>query len=74
MNNFFPVANLDARHTMNRRDPMKSPPMLAAFGSASRTCRRNLSRHRPLRTAICAYSFHEALKKTMTYDDSFVWP
>ena len=72
MNNFFPVANLDARHTMNRRDLMKSLPMLAAFGSASGvlaadTLSKGTAR---LRTAICAYSFREALKKkSMTYDD-----
>ena len=57
---------------MNRRDLMKSLPMLAAFGSASGvfaadTLSKATAR---LRTAICAYSFREALKKkSMTYDD-----
>ena len=57
---------------MNRRDLLKSLPMLAAFGNASSvlaadTLPKGSAR---LRTAICAYSFRDALKKkSMTYDD-----
>src|SRR5689334_2388854 len=51
---------------MNRRDLFKSIPVLAAAGvpaSAATTKGR-------LRSAICAYSFRDALKaKAMTYDD-----
>ncbi len=57
---------------MNRRDLLKSLPMLAAFGSASGVLAADtLSKgNARLRTAICAYSFREALKKkSMTYDD-----
>ena len=57
---------------MNRRDLLQSLPMLAAFGSSSQPVLAD-ARSKPgarLRTAICAYSFREALKKkTMTYDD-----
>ena len=71
-NSFAGFPNLDERHTMNRRDLLKSLPMLAAFGSASSvlaadTLPKGSAR---LRTAICAYSFRDALKKkSMTYDD-----
>jgi len=57
---------------MNRRDLLKSLPMLAAFGGtspvlAADTLSKGSAR---LRTAICAYSFRDALKKkSMTYDD-----
>ena len=57
---------------MNRRHLLQSLPVLAAFGSSSSILSadaRSKSGAR-LRTAICAYSFRDALKKkTMTYDD-----
>jgi len=57
---------------MNRRDLLKSLPMLTVFGGASGVLAADtLSKgNARLRTAICAYSFREALKKkSMTYDD-----
>jgi sugar phosphate isomerase/epimerase len=57
---------------MNRRDLLQLFPMLAAFGRSSSILSAD-ARSKPsarLRTAICAYSFRDALKKkTMTYDD-----
>lgn len=57
---------------MNRRDLLASLPVLAAaaFSPVAASSRPgNVLRSR-LRTAICAYSFREALKnKTMSYDD-----
>ena len=57
---------------MNRRHLLQSLPMLAAFAGSS-CIQSSDARPKPgarLRTAICAYSFRDALKKkTMTYDD-----
>lgn len=57
---------------MNRRDLLKALPLFSAFGTSSSVVAaddRSMSRAR-LRTAICAYSYRDALKKkTMTYDD-----
>ena len=50
---------------MKRRDILKSIPALAALPAAAAP----IGKAR-LRSAICAYSFRDALKaKTMTYDD-----
>lgn len=57
---------------MNRRHLLQSLPVLAAFGKASSVLSADTPSKRSarLRTAICAYSFREALKKkSMTYDD-----
>ncbi len=57
---------------MNRRDLLKSLPVMAAaaFLPAWASGRPGGALQSRLRTAICAYSFREALKnKTMSYDD-----
>jgi L-ribulose-5-phosphate 3-epimerase len=57
---------------MNRRHLLQSLPMLAAFGSAPGRLPASapVKAAARLRTAICAYSFREALKnKTMSYED-----
>jgi sugar phosphate isomerase/epimerase len=56
---------------MNRRDLLKSLPMFAAVGGSGVLAADSLSKGTVrLRTAICAYSFRDALKKkSMTYDD-----
>jgi len=57
---------------MNRRQVLKSVPLLAAYGAPFRSSAGadRLAEVARLRTAICAYSFRDALKnKTMTYDD-----
>lgn len=52
---------------MNRRDLLKSLPALAAGSALPAPAAAAKGR---LRSAICAYSFRDALKaKTMTYDD-----
>src|SRR5262249_13828243 len=71
-NNSFPsFSKLGFEASMNRRDLLKSLSMLAAFGRPpSVLTADSLSGKVRLRTAICAYSFREALKKkSMTYDD-----
>ncbi|MCI0418582.1 MAG: sugar phosphate isomerase/epimerase [Acidobacteria bacterium] len=57
---------------MNRRDLLKSFPALAALAGARATFPSDAASKGKarLRTAICAYSFRDALKKkTMAYDD-----
>ena len=53
---------------MNRRDLLKTLPAVAAAGQLPRAAAA--SGKGRLRSAICAYTFRDALKaKTMTYDD-----
>src|SRR6266545_4763576 len=53
---------------MNRRDLLKSFPALAAAGQPPRAAAAGAKGR--LRSAICAYTFRDALKeKSMTYDD-----
>jgi sugar phosphate isomerase/epimerase len=54
---------------MNRRDLLKTVPALAACGLSPASAAPAASQAR-LRTAICAYSYRDALKdKKMTYED-----
>jgi len=56
---------------MNRRDVLKTLPLFALGGTAGElSADARMKANARLRTAICAYSFREALKKkSMTYGD-----